>query len=112
MTTTKIRPSNGSVKGQSHGMSLTRTDHVVDPTSPEFLTPDTRLEEVATILAKGILRMRDQRRAEGSPISPTRIRRISTGIRPAPGRDAGFSPESGQNDLEVFGQTSPDGQCG
>ncbi len=65
---------------------------VHDSTDPAELQPERRLTEVAAILARGILRMRELRRASAS------IPEIS--------------PKSGETRLEVSRRSSPDGQSG
>lgn len=58
-----------------------------DPTDPEDMTPDKRLEEVASILARGILRLHgrvlpDNRDIEILPESSRTCLELSAGPRP------------------------------
>ena len=63
-----------------------------DPTDPNRMTPEQRLDEVAAILAAGVRRMRERRRAAAC------VPKIS--------------PESGETCLELSRRSSPDGPCG
>ena len=86
-----------------------------DPTDPASLQPEQRLDEVAAILASGVLRMRERRRAAAAPnVRSCRVRVRGT----ASSRDRAATcmpkipPESGETRLELFRRSSPDGQSG
>ena len=111
MATTKLRRGKRN-HAQSNGKPSTNSDRVVDPTDPARLTAEERLEEVATILGKGVIRMRDHCRRGAGSINRAPTRRRSAPSPPIPAGIAGFSPESRQSGLEVPGETSPDGQRG
>jgi hypothetical protein len=68
-----------------------------DPTAPANMTPEERLAEVASILAEGVLRLR-QRQAVSAPDGP--------GIHPVE------SVESAANGLEVPSETRLHGHRG
>lgn len=85
-----------------------------DPTDPAILKPEQRHREVATILAAGLIRMREQRsvtvpnvrscRNSGRSTSPVGLRRSSDMSE--------IPPESGETRLEVSRSSRPDGPCG
>ena len=111
MATTKLR-LNLRNHAQSNGKPSTNSDRVVDPTDPARLTAAERLEEIAAILGKGVMRMRDHCRRNAGSMDRAATRRRSAPNPPIPACIAGFSPESRQSGLEVPGETSPDGQRG
>ncbi len=71
---------------------MTKRRDVHDPTDPAAFRPEQRLSEVAAIVARGVLRLRDHRRAN------------------IPGSEK--PPESAKTSLELSGQSRPDGQSG
>ena len=92
----------------------TRRD-LFDPTDPAGLRREQRLDEVAAILAAGVIRMREQRLAVAAPnVGGFRIQVSDTASsrgRAAAGMPK-IPPESGQTRLELSRRSRPDGQCG
>ena len=111
MATTKLRRGKRN-HAQSNGKPSTNSDRVVDPTDPARLTAEERLEEIVTILGKGVMRTRDKCRRGARSINQAATRRRSAPNPPIPAGIADFSPESRQSGLEVPGETSPDGRPG
>lgn len=92
----------------------TRRD-LIDPADPANLQPEQRQREVAAILAAGVIRMRQKRRAVAAPnvrACPGRVHDTATSTHRATARMPKISPESGETRLELSRRSSPDGQCG
>jgi hypothetical protein len=90
----------------------TRRD-LIDPADPAHMTPQQPLGEVAAILAKGVIRMRESRRATAIPnVQRCRGRHGASPSRRATACMPENSPESGETRLELSRRSGPDGQCG
>ena len=91
----------------------TRRD-LFDPTDPANLQTDQRLTEVASLLAAGVIRMREKRAAETPKLRSCRKSVGDTGSprdRPAAPLTK-ISTESSENCLELSRGSCPDGPCG
>jgi len=86
-----------------------------DPTDPTGLTPEQRLTGIAAILAAGLVRMRERRRATATGnggARPGRTRGTAASDRRTLAYTSEISPESGETRLELSHRSSPDGQRG
>jgi hypothetical protein len=86
-----------------------------DPTDPAKLQPEQCLTQVAAILAAGVIRMREKRKAAPAPIVRTRPGRSRGAASSSRRRIACMSPippDSRETRLEFSRLSSPDGQCG
>ena len=86
-----------------------------DPTDPARLQPEQRLTDVASILAAGVIRMREKRRAAPAPIvraRPGRVRSTASSSRRRAACMSKIPPESRETRLELSRRSSPDGQRG
>ena len=77
-----------------------------DPTDPASIPPDQRLHEVGTILATGVIRMREQRAVNVTKVRPCRnwVRSTASPNHRAATCMPKISPESGENCLELSRQ--------
>ena len=92
----------------------TRRD-LFDPTDPANLQPEQRQREVAAILAAGVIRMREKRRATRARVvraPASRARGDASSSRRRAVSMSQISPRSSETRLELSRQSSPDGQCG
>lgn len=85
--------------------------HLFDPSDPEQLRPEERIAEVTTILAAGVLRLRERRVGSVPKVQPcwNWVRSAASPNRPVAANMRKIPPESGKTRLEPPRRSSPDG---